>query len=319
LEAQSVGRLPRLLASAGLALILIPWTAFAAEPVPYQLVEDRVYGHKDGLALTLDVVTPRQGAKGVGVILVSSGSWRSSKSAIASENQRRLEKEHWTQGLLRGGYTLFVARHGSAPRYRVPEMVEDIRRCVRFVRLHADEFQVDPNHLGITSGSSGGHLALMVATTGDDGRPDARDPVERVSSRVQAVVAWFPPTDLINWGSENGYQQIEKSRPGLFAEMFGTVKNLEEQLKSVSPLYFVSTDDPPLLLIHGDRDPVVPLQQSEVLRARYEAVGVPVKLIVHPGGRHTYWPGILDDYPAVWAWFDKYLRPTAAVGADREK
>jgi acetyl esterase/lipase len=284
----------------------------AAETVPFDLVDDVVYGHKDGLALTLDVVTPKQQPKGLGVILVFSGGWHSSKSDVAEENQRRLEREHWVQGLLKGGYTVFIARHGSAPRYRVPEMIEDTRRAVRFVRYNANRYQIDPDGIGITSGSSGGHLALMAATTGDDGRADAKDPIERVSSRVQAVVAWFPPTDMVNWNSTNGYHDIEKLRPGLLEEMFGKITNLEEQLKSISPLYFVTPDDPPLLLLHGDKDPIVPLQQSQLLEAKYREVGLPVKLVVHPGGGHTSWRGILDDYATVWAWFDQYLRPDTA-------
>ena len=90
-------------------------------------------------------------------------------------------------------------------------MVEDVRRAVRFVRLHAADYHVDPGALGITSGSSGGHLALMVGLTGDDGNKDSKDLVEQQSSRVQAIVAWFPPTDLINWGSRWGWKAIEES------------------------------------------------------------------------------------------------------------
>lgn len=283
----------------------------AAEPVACTVIDDVVYGHKDGLALTLDVVTPKENAKGKGLVLVASGSWRSAKSDIAEQNFKRLENEHWTQGLLRGGYTLFITRHGSGPRYRVPEMVEDVRRGVRFVRHNAARFGVDPDHMGITSGSSGGHLSLMVGLTGDDGQPDAEDLVLRVSSRVQAVVAWFPPTDMVNWAKPNGYKTIEALRPKLFAEMFGEITDIEAQLKSVSPVYFVTGDDPPLLLIHGDKDLTVPLQQSEVLRDKYREASLPVELVVHAGGGHSYWPGILDDYPAVWKWFDEHLRPAA--------
>ena len=261
------------------------------------------------MALTLDVLTPKQGAKGLGVILISSGGFRSGKSDVPGDEIRRRKSEHWIQGLLQGGYTLFITRHGSGPRYFVPEMVEDIRRSVRFVRSNAAQFHVDPDHLGITSGSSGGHLALMVGNTGDDGNPDAKDPVERASSRVQAVVAWFPPTDLINWGKPDGYHDIEKGRPGFFEGMFGKVSDLEPQLKSISPIYQLSKDDPPLLLIHGDKDKTVPLQQSEILKAKYDELGLPVELIVQPGGGHTYWPGILDKYTAVTAWFDRYLKP----------
>ncbi|MBI2824982.1 MAG: alpha/beta hydrolase [Planctomycetia bacterium] len=284
--------------------------------IPYTSVEDVVYGQKDGMGLTLDVLTPRDNAKGIGVILISSGSWRSRKSNVLAEDEPR-RRDHWVQGLLGGGYTLFVTRHGSAPRYFVPEMIEDIRRSVRFVRLHAREYGVDPDHLGITSGSSGGHLALAVGLTGDDGNADAKDPVERASSRVQAIVAWFPPTDMINWGTADGYKSIESSRPGFFKGIFGEVKDLEAQLRAISPIYQVTKDDPPVLLIHGDKDATVPLQQSEIFKAKYEEIGLPVQLVVHPGGGHTYWPGILNDYAAVTAWFDKYLggkAPAAAAG-----
>ena len=273
----------------------------------YEIVEDIVYGQKDGLGLTLDVLTPKQGAKGLGVILVSSGSWKSGKSNIADENIRRRDKDHWGQGLLAGGYTLFVVRHGSAPRYFVPEMTQDMNRAVRYVRMIAEQYGVDPNRLGITSGSSGGHLALMAAMTGDNGDSDSADPIQRVSSRVQCVVAWFPPTDLVNWGSEQGYHAISKIRPGLFRQMFGEVTDLEKQLREISPIYFVSKQSPPLLLIHGDRDTTVPLQQSKILMAKYEELGLPVELIVEPGGGHSYWPDIVEEYHEVWKWFDGYL------------
>lgn len=275
----------------------------------YDIVEDIVYGHKDGMALTLDVLTPKSGAKGIGLILVSSGSWRSSKSDIAEENIRQRNEDHWAQGLLQGGFTVFVVRHGSSPRFRVPEMVKDMNRSVRFVRSIAADYGVNPDSLGITSGSSGGHLSLMAAMTGDDGNPDARDPIDRFSSRVQCVVAWFPPTDMVNWGSPKGYNLVKLVRPELFTRMFGEITDLENQLKAISPLYFVTGQAPPLLLIHGDSDKTVPLQQSKVLQAKYEELERPVKLVVEPGGGHSYWPGIVDEYHETWKWFDTYLAP----------
>ncbi len=281
---------------------------FKLEPVKCRAIEDVVYGHKDGLALTLDVMIPETRPKNLGVILIVSGSWKSKKSDIPAE-ETMLRGQHWAQGLLNGGYTLFLVRHGSTPRYAVPEMINDIRRSVRFVRLHAKEYNVDPTRLGIVGGSSGGHLALMTALTGDDGKADAKDPVERVSSRVQVVMAWFPPTDMVNWGSENGYKLLEKARPSLFQDMFGKITDLEAQLKSISPLYFVTPDAPPLFLVHGDADKTVPLQQSQILKAKYEELKRPVQLVVQPGGPHTYWPGIEKNYPAIWEWFDRYLKP----------
>ena len=211
-------------------------------------------------------------------------------------------------GLLHNGFTVFVVRHGTTPRFTVPEAIEDIRRSVRYVRHHAAKYEIDPDHIGITSGSSGGHLSLMVGMTGDEGDPDATDPVLRVSSRTQAIVAWFPPTDLINWGATDGYKVIETVRPGMFQRMFGSIDNLPAQLKSISPIYFITPDDPPLLLIHGDSDTTVPLQQSEWLQEKYESAGLKVKLIVEPGGGHTYWNGIEEDYVDVGAWFDTWLK-----------
>ncbi|MFN0109048.1 MAG: prolyl oligopeptidase family serine peptidase [Blastocatellia bacterium] len=281
---------------------------FKLEPVKCRTIEDVVYGHKDGLAMTLDVMIPETKPKNIGVILIVSGSWKSKKSDIPSE-EVLLRGQHWAQGLLNGGFTLFLVRHGSTPRYPVPEMVGDIKRSVRFVRLHAKEYGVDPNRLGIVGGSSGGHLALMTALTADDGKADAKDPVEKVSSRVQAILAWFPPVDFINWGAENGYKIIEKIRPTLFPEMFGKVTDLENQLKSVSPIYYATESAPPLFLVHGDADKTVPVQQSQILKAKYEELKRPVSLTIHPGGPHTYWPGIEKNYPAIWEWFDRYLKP----------
>ena len=276
--------------------------------IAYHATEDVIYGQKDGMGLSLDVLTPEKNAKGLGIVLVSSGSWKSSKSNLPADEERK-RKDHWVQGLLKGGYTLFVVRHGSAPRYFVPEMIEDVRRAVRFVRLNAKKYNVDPDHLGITSGSSGGHLSLMVALTGDDGKPDAKDPLERISSRIQAVVAWFPPTDIINWGADNGYKLMATIQPTLFPQIFGKITDLETQIKAISPIYYLTKDDPPLLLIHGDADKTVPVQQSKILKAKYDELGLPVELVIKEGGGHTYWPGIMDNYPVVWTWFDRYLKP----------
>lgn len=275
--------------------------------IPFRITDDLVYGHKDGLALTLDVLEPERNRKGIGLILVSSGGWNSRKSDIPGESLERLQKDHWAQGLVNGGYTVFVVRHGSSPRYSVPEMVPGMNRAVRYVRSISRKYGVDPDHLGITSGSSGGHLSLMAAVTGDNGNPDSKDPIERISSKVQCVVAWFPPTDLVNWGATGGYSMIELARPGFFKRVLGEVKELEPQLKAISPIYFVNAESPPLLLIHGDADKTVPLQQSEIMKTKYEEVGRPVKLIVQPGGGHSGWSGVMDQYPAVWEWFDQYL------------
>jgi acetyl esterase/lipase len=293
--------------SACLLLTLCLFGGASAQDVKYRAIEDVVYGYKDGLGLTMDVLIPETKPKNIGVIFIVSASWKSRKNTVHEEEERQ-RRQHWARELLNGGYTLFLVRHGSSPRYFVPEMIPDIRRAVRFVRSRAKDYGVDPNRIGLSGASSGGHLALMAALTAEDGKADAKDPVERAPSRVQAIVAWFPPSDLLNFGGDNGYKNAEKLRPTIFQEMFGKVTDLESQLKSISPINFVNQDAPPLLLIHGDADKTVPLQQSQVLKSKYEESNRPVQLIVQPGGPHTYWLGIEKHYPAIWEWFDKYLK-----------
>ena len=150
---------------------------------------DVVYGHKDGLALTMDIYEPTTKANGAGILFMVSGGWYSRWAP--PENAKPL-----FQPYLDKGYRMFAVRHGSSPRYSIPEAVADVRRAVRFVRKHAKRFQVDADRLGVLGMSAGGHLSLMLGTTGDNGKGDAADDLERVSSRVAAVVSLVPPTDL---------------------------------------------------------------------------------------------------------------------------
>src|SRR5581483_11654697 len=157
--------------------------------------EDVIYGRKFGTALTMDVFTPRQGANGAAVVFVVSGGWVSAHESIGAPFFKDFIPE-----LIRRGYTVFAVVHGSQPRYTIPEVLDDMHRAVRFIRYNAKEYHIDPERLGITGGSAGGHLSLMQGMAGKDGDAKARDPVNRVSSHVQAVGCFFPPTDFLNYG-----------------------------------------------------------------------------------------------------------------------
>ncbi len=156
-----------------------------------EIVADVVYGRKDGLAMTLDVLKPRKNANGAGVLFMVSGGWRSRWSDPR-------ETLTWHRPLLDAGFVVFRVQHGSSPRYVVPEIVEDVRRSVRFVRHYAQRFGVDPKRLGVYGASAGGHLSLVLGTTGQPGPGDG-SPVQDEPCRVAAVVAWCPPTDLREW------------------------------------------------------------------------------------------------------------------------
>ena len=190
-----------------LAAVSLSAVAAAADDVPYDRKEDVIYGRKFGTALTMDVFTPRKHAKGIGVVLVVSGGFFSSHESIQPAFIRPLTDR---------GYTVFAVVHGSQPRFTVPEIVHDMNRAVRFIRHHAKDYGIDPGRIGVCGASAGGHLSLMLGTAGDHGKPEAKDPVDRESSRVQAVACFFPPTDFLNYGKAgNREDPRHRSRPAV--------------------------------------------------------------------------------------------------------
>ena len=291
-----------------------PVASPAAENPSFTRTEDVVYGRKDGTALTMDVFRPKAKANGAGVIVVVSGGFVSSHSAI---------NPAFALTLLDRGYTVFTVVHGSQPRYTVPEIIGDMNRAVRFIRYHAKDYGIDPGRLGVCGASAGGHLSLMLATAGKTGDPAAKDPIDRESSRVQAVACFFPPTDMLNYGApgkeiihakDHGksfrpafdYRELDRAT-NLWATVTDEAR-LREIAREISPITHVSADDPPTLLLHGDADPVVPLQQSEEMAKKLKEAGVETKLVVKPGAGHG-WLTILGDMIAFADWFDRYLKP----------
>jgi acetyl esterase/lipase len=211
--------------------------------------------------------------------------------------------------LLDRGYTVFAVVHGSQPRYTVPEIVPDIQRAVRFIRHRAEDFRIDPGRIGIAGASAGGHLALMEGTAADGGDPEATDPVDRTSARVQAVACFFPPTDFLNYG-QTGRALIRPTDHGpAFRAAFDyrefdpqsrlyvpvtDPEKLRQIARQISPIAHVSPDDPPTLILHGDADPLVPIQQSETMVEALKRAGVEATLVVRPGAGHG-WLTMLRD------------------------
>jgi len=294
------------------SLILVSTAGWAADP-SFNRKEDVIYGRKFGTALTMDVFTPTKDSKGIGVILVVSGGFFSSHEAILPAFVRPLTDR---------GYTVFAVVHGSQPRYTIPEIIQDMNRAVRFIRYHAKDYGIDPDRLGVTGASAGGHLSLMLGTAGNEGDPNAKDPVDRVSSRVQAVACLFPPTDFLNYG-KTGNQKIRATdhdprfRPAFDHKELDKEsrlwvpitdpKRLEEIARQISPISHVTPDDPPTLIIHGDADQLVPLQQSERIVEAFKKSGVQTNLVVKKGAGHG-WLGIDKDVNQLVDWFDKYLK-----------
>ena len=233
------------------------------------VMPDVAYGYKDGMAMTMDVLKPKRNANGAGIVWVMSGAWYSGHYTVEA-------CVDFSELLLDKGFTIFVVYHPSGTKYLLPEIVNSMHRSVRFIRANAKRFGGDPDRLGAFGGSSGGHLALMLATTADDGDPKSNDPILRVSDRLAAVVAYFPPTDIRPWFKTDRWKNYQAFR--LDPAVAGWY----------SPVLHVSGKTSPMLLIHGDKDVGVPLEHSEKMYVELQKNHVRSELIVVKGGGHGF-------------------------------
>ena len=295
-----------LLLGFGVLLVLVAavaaWGWWYFHP-PFEETRSIVYGGRHGNELVFDVLRPRR-PHGAGVLVMVSGSWKSGKEGIHPA---------MVAPLLRRGYIVFPVHHGSQPEFTVMEIIADVQRATRYIRHRAADYGLDPGRLGVSGGSSGGHLSLMLATRGGPGPADAPDPVDRESSAVQAAALFFPVTDLLNLGKSTE-NPGDGGPPKSFVKAFGPGATNMATWKVIgretSPIYYVTSNLPPVLIIHGDADTLTPLEQSEWFVARGREVGAEIQLIVRPGKRHG-WVTMVWDIRRFADWYDAHLRERA--------
>ena len=269
---------------------------FARADSPYTQTKNVVYAEIDGVGLILDVFTATGKPNGLGLVDVASGAFHSDRGKIEDHRRARVYDIFCGKG-----YTVFAVRPGSITKFNLAEMANNLKKGVAWVKQHADEYKIDPDRLGLMGASAGGHLASLVAVTADD------------DTAVKATGVFFPPTDFLDYRG----QKIDADTP---LENLARVKRfvytngaepastseLIEKLEQVSPALLVTDKAPPFLIIHGDADPVVPLDQSKKLAAALESAGVPAELIIKQGGGHP-WPTIHEEVQVMADWFDKQL------------
>ncbi|OLD19807.1 MAG: hypothetical protein AUJ01_05315 [Acidobacteria bacterium 13_1_40CM_3_65_5] len=289
-------------------LLLATGVTAAAQP---RVEKNVVYGMYSGTALLLDVHHPGR-PNGFGVVFIPGSGWNAPLGYSAPPLKESPQVEIYVPSLVQAGYTVFAVTHRATPTFRYPAQLEDVQRAVRFIRHNAAKFGIDAARIGGSGGSSGAHLVSMLATMDGTGDSTDPDPINRESAKLQCAVARAAPVDLLRIGTSTGASALALLL-GARADESTPKASIEYKTAwAASPINYVSPDDAPILLIHGDADRTVPFRQSEMMEAALRNVNVPVKLIRIEGGDHgPDFPGAKNppDYKGeILKWFDGYLR-----------
>lgn len=228
-------------------------------------------------AQKLDVYLAKSDKPTAAMVYIHGGGWRAgSKNRVPG----------WLMnGVREGRFSVVSVEYRFTNVAPHPAQVNDCMRAIQFVRHNAAKWNIDPKRIGVTGGSAGGHLSLWVAVHDDAADADSKDPVESQSSRVACAVSFAGPTDWSLLGEikhgHPAYRQLLGYEAGTPADRMDA-----KAIKDVSPISFVSPDDPPIMLVHGDKDNIVPLKHASKMYERLKNVGVKTELVIVEGARH---------------------------------
>lgn len=246
------------------------------------LIRDVEYGKGGDISLKLDIYIPETPlfTPMPAVIFIHGGGWY----------QGDKYPSQITSLVRRGffGVSINYRLSGVAP---FPAAIEDCKCAVRWLRANADKYNVDPDRIGVWGVSAGGHLSLLVGTADASAGLEGNGGWADYSSRVQAVCSFYGPSDFVSWYQDNArFGRTLSSAETLF--LGGTMEQKPDVYRQASPVTWVSADDPPLLMVHGDRDIVVPFRQSLIMLDAYKALGLEATLIRVPDAGHGFinWP-----------------------------
>jgi acetyl esterase/lipase len=274
-------------------------------PEGVKIQRDLAYGpHKE--RNTLDLYLPAEGKPPRPLVIwIHGGAWRSgSKDGGPRPALQLLER----------GYAVASINYRLSRHAPFPAQIEDCKAAVRFLRANASEYGLDPDHFGVWGGSAGGHLVALLGTSGDVKDLEQNGSSSGTSSRVQAVCDFFGPANLLTIAEQSGPDStVQHDAPNSPESLLlgGPILERKDAARRASPVTYISRDDPPFLIVHGDKDNTVPVGQSKELHEALKKAGVDSTLIIIPGAGHG--AGVLtpETYRAVAAFFDKHLMRAA--------
>ena len=208
---------------------------------------------------------------------------------------------------LSDGYAFASLNYRLSQDAIFPAQIEDCKAAVRWLRRNAEKYRLDPDRFGVWGTSAGGHLVALLGTTGDAKIFDVGENLE-FSSRIQAVADWFGPTDFLQMDAHKGPNGMGHDAPGSPESRLigGAIQRNKEKVAAANPITYITPNDSPFLIAHGDADRLVPYQQSVILEGALKAAGVPVTFYTVKGGGHGFRNDTADKLRT--EFFAKYLK-----------
>lgn len=279
----------------------------AQRPLPpeIELLPDVVFGKGGGRDLKMNILRPRviPDAPMPVVVWVHGGAWMSGNNNPGQNVQ-----------LARKGYFTASIEYRLSDEAKFPAQIEDCKAAIRYLRANAEKYHINPERIGCWGSSAGGHLVALLGTSGGVEELEGNGGNPGYSSRVQCVVDLFGPTDFLEIGkfpSNLRHFAADSPESRLIG---GPVLENPEKCKAANPITYVDKDDPPFLILHGDKDMTVPFNQSELLYAALQRAGVEATFVPVKGGGHGWGPQDKTEPSAqeinamILAFFDKHLK-----------
>jgi acetyl esterase/lipase len=267
------------------------------------LEDDVTYGKGGEVELQLTLARPKQGEGPFpAVIFVHGGGWQGGNRSMYLNEIKQSARQGYVAVTI--SYRLTSIEEGGKPKYPFPAQIEDVKCAIRWLRANADKYKINPDRIGIIGESAGAHLALLAALTDSTAGFEGEGGHSEHSSRVQAVVNFYGPSQLVRC-----FETSQLAAAVLQPLLGGTPQEAAEQYVKASPLNYITQRAPPILTLHGDQDTIVPIEQGELLDARMKEAGVPHTLLIFKGWGHGFKgdAGVIGR-AAMFAFLDKHLK-----------
>lgn len=279
----------------------------ARMPEGTRVLADLAYVRDGHERQKLDLYLPAAGANWPLIVWIHGGAWKGGSKAQPPALK-----------FIKDGFAVASINYRLSQHAIFPAQIEDCKAAIRWLRANARKHGYDASRIGVWGSSAGGHLVALLGTTGDGKDFDRGDHLDQ-PSRVQAVVDFFGPTDFLQMNTqagELGRQDHDAPDSPESALVGGPIQENKEKVARANPIAYVSADDAPFLIMHGDRDPTVAIGQSELLHAALEKAGVPCTFKRIPGAGHGFGGAEIDT--AVREFLEKHLKGAAGQSGVRQ-